>query len=181
METLVLDTSYQPMARVSWQRAVTLLFLGKIEVVEEYDDREIRSTTVVIKMPSVIRFLRKITRKKKKIKFSRENVYARDNGKCQYCQKRITRADATYDHVVPRSKGGKTTWDNIVISCVKCNQDKGGRTPGQAGMKLKVKPIRPKKLPESHVTIMWRKGDPNTWKTWLRSYSYWNGELEEGS
>ena len=179
METLVLDTSYRPLMRVSWQRAITLLFLNKIEIIEEYEDREVRSVTVSIKMPSVIRFLRSIRRKKKAVKFSRENVYARDKGSCQYCKKRVTRSEATYDHVLPRSKGGKTTWENIVIACVPCNQKKGGRLPGPAGMKLATKPVKPKKLPDVRLTMFWSRGMPPSWKTWLRSYSYWNGSLEE--
>lgn len=181
METLVLDTSYIPVARVHWQRALTLLFMGKVEVVEEYEDREVRSVTMTIKMPSVIRFIRAMRSKKKAIKFSRENVYARDNGKCQYCGHKTARPNATYDHVVPRAQGGKTEWTNIVIACTDCNQRKGNRTPAQAAMKLLSTPVRPKKLPESvHITIQWRKGDPVSWKDWLASHHYWNDALEEG-
>ena len=135
------------MARVHWQRAVALLFQGKVEVVEEYDDKEIRSITFTLKMPSVVRFLRAIRGKKKAVKFSRQNVYARDGGRCQYCISKVARFEATYDHVVPRAHGGKTTWENIVIACVPCNQRKGGRTPAQAGMRLRTLPVRPKKLP----------------------------------
>ena len=178
METLVLDPSYLPVARVSWQRAVTLLFMGKIEVIEEYEDREIKSVTFSIKMPSVVRFLRAIRSKKKAVKFSRENVYARDHGKCQYCSTNVPRHETTYDHVVPRSQGGHTNWENIVICCVHCNQKKGGRTPMQAGMKLKATPARPKRLPDMRVTFIWRRDMPPSWRTWLRDFTYWNGELE---
>jgi 5-methylcytosine-specific restriction endonuclease McrA len=165
---------------VHWQRAITLLFMGKVEIVSEYEDKEIHSVTFSIKMPSVVRFLKAIRSKKKAVKFSRENVYMRDSGKCQYCGTRMSRAEVTYDHVVPRAQGGKTDWDNIVSACVSCNQKKGGRTPEQAKMHLRSKPVRPKKLPEMTVTIMWRKGDPDAWKTWLRDFQYWNGALEEG-
>src|SRR5262249_37242294 len=127
METLVLTASYEPVARVSWKRAVTLLFDGKVEVIEEYEDRFIRSVTLESKMPSVIRFLRVVRTRKKTPKFSRENVYARDNGRCQYCAKKVARSEATYDHVVLRALGGKTTWENVVICCVPCNQKKGAR------------------------------------------------------
>jgi 5-methylcytosine-specific restriction endonuclease McrA len=88
---------------------VTLLFEGKVEVIDEYDDRFIRSVTLEIKMPSVIRFLRAVRARKRTPKFSRENVYARDNGRCQYCMGKIQRHEATYDHVTPRALGGKTT------------------------------------------------------------------------
>lgn len=178
-ETLVLDASCFPVARVPWQRAVTLLFQNKVEVIEEYEDKELRSCTFSIKMPSVVKFIRSVKRRKKVVKFSRENVYSRDKGRCQYCSRRVARPESTYDHIVPRSQGGKTTWENIVISCISCNQKKGGRTPQQANMKLLSRPVKPKKLPDIRITVTWKKGDPLTWKNWLQSYQYWNTELEE--
>jgi 5-methylcytosine-specific restriction endonuclease McrA len=179
METLVLTASYEPVARVSWRRAVTLLFDGKVEVIEEYEDRLIRSVTFEIRMPSVIRFLRAVRTHKKLPKFSRENVYARDNGRCQYCAKKVMRHEATYDHVVPRALGGKTTWENVVICCVPCNQRKGSRLAEQVGMRLRSVPCRPKKLPDTvRMTFTFQKGMPHSWRTWLRDFSYWNGELE---
>ena len=179
METLVLTASYEPVARVSWKRAVTLIYDGKVEVIEEYEDRFIRSVTVEIKMPSVIRFLRAVRNRKKTPKFSRENVYARDNGRCQYCAKKVARYEATYDHVVPRALGGKTKWENVVIACVPCNQKKGARLAADAGMRLSSVPCRPKKLADVlRVTITFQKGMPHSWKQWLRDFSYWNGELE---
>lgn len=180
METLVLDTSYMPVARVHWQRAVTLLFLGKVEVVEEYESELIRSVTFSIKVPSIVRFLRALRSKKKAIKFSRENVYARDSGKCQYCGCKVPRPEATYDHVVPRAQGGTTHWENIVIACMDCNQRKGNRTPTQAGMKLLSTPVRPKKLNDNlRFTIQWHPSMPASWKDWLASHHYWNDALEE--
>src|SRR5208282_6273340 len=107
METLVLSTGYEPVARVPWQRAIHLLFLGKVEIVEEYDDRLVRSVTVSLNMPSVIRFLRAVRGRKRAIKFSRENVYARDKGRCQYCGHTVPRTDFTYDHVIPRRLNGQ--------------------------------------------------------------------------
>ena len=106
METLVLNARWQPVARIPWQRAITLLFLGKVQVVEEYEDKTIRSVTFEVKMPSVVRFLRMLKHRKPVIRFSRENVFARDHGQCQYCGKAVSRAEATYDHVTPRSQGG---------------------------------------------------------------------------
>ncbi len=180
METLVLDTSYMPVARVHWQRALTLFFNGKVEIVEEYEDREIRSVTMTFKMPSIVRFIRAMRSKKKAIKFSRENVYVRDQGKCQYCGDKVPRANLTYDHVIPRAKGGKTEWTNIVIACGTCNQKKGNRTPSQAGMRLLSTPVLPKKLPDHmNITIRWRKNDPPSWKDWLASHYYWNEALDE--
>lgn len=180
MDTLVLDTSYMPVARVHWQRAVTLLFAGKVEVVEEYEDKHVKSVTFSIKMPSIVRFLRAKRGKKRAVKFSRENIYTRDSGKCQYCATKLARPQATYDHVIPRAKGGITNWENIVICCFSCNQKKRDRTPAEAGMKLLSIPVRPKKLSEHlKLTISWTPGMPTSWKDWLASHSYWNGELEE--
>jgi 5-methylcytosine-specific restriction endonuclease McrA len=181
MDTLVLNATYQPLCRVPWQRAITLIFSGKVEVVDEYEDKTIRSVTFELKMPSVIRFLRYLKWRKPQVRFSRENVYARDDGKCQYCARPVTRAEATYDHVVPRKLGGVTKWDNIVIACVACNQKKGGRTPEQARMKLSKVPARPSKLPDTlKLTFSWNTGMPDAWKSWLRDLTYWHGALDEG-
>ena len=180
METLVLSHSYEPIARVSWQRAITLLIEQKVEIIEEYEDWKIRSVTLEFKVPSVIRFLKKVFGKKRAVKFSRENVYARDHGRCQYCSNKIPRAEATYDHVTPRAKGGQTRGENIVISCVPCNQKKGGRTPEQAGMRLLSAPVKPKKLPDTlRLTFTYRKDMPESWRTWLRDVAYWNSELDQ--
>jgi len=180
METLVLNAIWQPVARIPWQRAITLLFLGKVQVVEEYEDKTIRSVTFEVKMPSVVRFLRMLKHRKPVIRFSRENVFARDHGQCQYCGKTVSRAEATYDHVTPRSQGGGTHWENIVIACVPCNQRKGGRTPDQARMKLKVLPVKPSRLPETlKLTFAFQKGMPATWANWLRDMTYWHGSLDE--
>jgi 5-methylcytosine-specific restriction endonuclease McrA len=180
MDTLVLNLGYEPVARVPWQRAVTLLFLGKVEVVEEYDDHDVRSVTFTFKMPSVVRLLRALRFRRGVLKFSRENVYARDGGKCQYCDRRVARHEATYDHVTPRARGGQTTWTNIVIACLACNQRKGGKTPEQAGMKLRCAPVKPKKLPDTfRITLTIGKGMPQSWNNWLRDYAYWNTELDE--
>lgn len=179
-ETLILNSIWQPVARVSWQRAITLLFLGKVEVIEEYEDQTIRSVSFEVKMPSVVRFLKMLRHRKPVVRFSRENVFARDHGECQYCHTKLSRAEATYDHVQPKSRGGGTNWENIVIACVKCNQKKGGRTPTEAKMKLKVAPVKPARLPEGvRFTFTFQKGMPISWQNWLRDMTYWHGSLDE--
>lgn len=179
METLVLSAGYEPIAKVPWQRAITLLWEGKVEVVEEYEDRFVRSVTLEFKMPSVIRFLKTVRGRKKAIKFSRENVYLRDKGKCQYCGIKVPRHDFTYDHVTPRSHGGPTTWENVVVCCTPCNQRKAGRTPEQAKMVLSQKPTKPTKLPDTiRLTFTWQKGMPDVWKQWMQSVAYWHTELD---
>ncbi len=179
METLVLSAAYEPVARVPWQRAITLLWEGKVEVVEEYQDKFVRSVTLELRMPSVIRFIRALRGRKRVVKFSRDTVYVRDGRRCQYCGRIVPRHEATYDHVVPRAQGGTTRWENVVIACVPCNQKKGGRTPQQARMKLLSQPIKPASLPETvRITLGWQRGMPISWKSWLRDFTYWNGELE---
>ncbi|MDQ3263997.1 MAG: HNH endonuclease [Myxococcota bacterium] len=180
METLVLSTGFEPVARIPWQRAITLLFLGKVEVVEEYEDKVIHSVSFEVRMPSVIRVLRGVRSKHRSVRFTRENVYSRDRMRCQYCLLRVTRQEATYDHVLPRAQGGRTTWENVVIACFRCNQRKGGRTPEQAAMQLGVLPVKPKKLPDAlRLTFVYERGMPLSWKKFLRDVTYWHGELEE--
>jgi len=171
--TLVLSAGYEPIKVVSWQRAITLLTLGKVEVLEEYD-RHVRSPTIVFKMPAVVRLLQAFRRHKKPVKFSRINIYARDKYRCQYCSRKLPIADLTYDHVVPRARGGKTVWENIVTACVPCNVRKSDRTPGQAGMRLIEKPTRPTWVPAMTLRISTRTA-PDAW----RDYLYWTGELHE--
>lgn len=171
MQTLVLSQSYEPVKIVSWQRAITLLFLNKVEVVEEYD-RDIKHTLVVIKMPAVVRLLEAFRRVKKPVKFSRVNIYGRDKFSCQYCGIKLTIAEGTYDHVLPRAQGGKTNWENITTSCSDCNGKKANRTPEQAGMKLRSKPVRPEWVPVMAIQV--GQNFPEAW----RDYLYWSGELE---
>lgn len=180
METLVLSAIYEPVARVPWQRAFLMVLGSKVEVLEEYEDRAVRSVTLEWRMPSVVRFLRMSRGKKKGVKFSRENVYARDHERCQYCARKVARSEATYDHVVPRAQKGPTTWENVVIACVPCNQKKGGRTPVQAAMRLLSVPVKPRTLPRSARTLFqWDKGMPVSWRAWMRDVTYWHGALEE--
>ena len=184
MNTLVLDISYQPVGRVSWERAVTLLFEQKVEIVEEYVDWFVHSASMEFKVPSIIRWLRGSFKRRKSVRFTRENLLIRDGYSCQYCGCRVERADATYDHVIPKSQKGPTRWENIVICCEPCNQKKGSRTPEQARMKLRNKPVKPKTLPTSWRYIMeWKPDMPESWRAWLKdtaaSLTYWHGELHQ--
>jgi len=174
MRTLVLDQAYQPHRVVSWQRAVSLIFDGKVEVVEEYDE-DIRSVSITIKMPAVVRLLRSLRGVKPPVKFSRVNVAARDDFRCQYCGVKYPLRKLTYDHVVPRSRGGRTTWENVVMACNPCNNAKANRSPEQAGMRLMRAPQRPDWLPVVvfHVDRTWSV--PEAWANWL----YWHAALEE--
>lgn len=172
-QVLLLNITYEPLKIINWKRAITLLLLNKVEVLEEYG-REIRSVSFTIKLPSVIRLLKMVKRPNDDVKFSRQNIYARDKYRCQYCGKRFCSEELTYDHVIPKARGGKTEWTNIVTCCVKCNRKKGGYIPSEVGMKLIRKPCRPTWLPALKITIGFREV-PHTW----RDYLYWNVELIE--
>ena len=170
---LLLNITYEPLKIINWKKAITLLCLGKVEVIEEHS-REIHSVSFTVKLPSVIRLLKLVKRQRSSIKFSRQNIYARDRYKCQYCGSQYSTEDLTYDHISPKSRGGKTEWGNIVTCCVDCNRKKGGRTPVEASMRLIRKPTRPTWIPALRITIGFHQV-PKGW----RDYLYWNIELVE--
>lgn len=143
--TLLLNASYEPMKVISWQRAITLLFLGKVDMVEAYEEM-VRGINHSLAMPSVVR-LRRYAKQDRRVKFSRTNVYRRDSFKCQYCGVEPGASHLTLDHVVPRAQGGRTEWTNIVTCCVACNAVKADRTPTQAKMALATPPVRPASMP----------------------------------
>lgn len=170
--TLLLDNSFQALGTISWQRAVTLLTLGKIEVIESYEDKILRSRTWVIKMPAVVRLINSFRKgKKEEVKFSRQNILTRDGWKCQYCGTDLDTKTVTYDHLVPKSKGGKTCWENIVSACDSCNRKKSNLMLSETNMTLKKKPKKPVWLP---IVVQSVGSVPKEWK----SYLYWNVELE---
>jgi len=111
-------------------------------VVEEYD-RNIKTTSLVVKIPAVVRLLSAFRRHKKPVKFSRINIYGRDKYTCQYCGVQPGSEELSIDHVIPRSQGGTSAWENCVLSCVGCNKRKADRTLHEAGMKLRKQPVRP--------------------------------------
>ena len=116
---------------------------------------------------------------KRHVRFSRINLMARDNFQCQYCARKPHRAELNLDHVVPRSLGGRSTWENVVTSCVDCNRKKGGRTPRQAHLKLLRRPERPRWTPLAN--LMWSSVRYREWRPFLSvvDASYWNVELAE--
>ena len=160
-QTLLLTPWMMPHKIIPWQTAVTMSFLGKVEVLEEYDE-DIRSPNLQMKAPAVVRLKRPIGGMKRGVKFSRINVFARDEFRCQYCGTKRAIHELNYDHVLPRVQGGKTVWENIVTSCYDCNARKRGRTPEQASMKLLRAPVKPKALPMT--TVIPRHGRiPEVW------------------
>ena len=172
-QVLLLNITYEPLKIINWKRAISLLLLEKVEVLEEYN-RDIRSVSFSLRLPSVVRLLKFVKRPKTPVKFSRQNIYARDKYCCQYCGKKYPSEELTYDHVIPKYRGGKTQWKNIVCCCMDCNRKKGGRTPREAGMRLIKKPSEPKWLPAIRITVGFREV-PQSW----RDYLYWPVELTE--
>jgi 5-methylcytosine-specific restriction endonuclease McrA len=160
--TLLLSPMYEPMTTISWRKAITLLTLGKVEVVEEYSGRSVRSTSIVFRLPSVVRLLNRFRRQRPHVRYSKQNVFARDRWTCQYCGQRRPVSELTVDHVVPRALGGKTAWDNVVTSCMACNSQKANRTPEQARMTLRARPHRPDWVP---MMVLRLGGNaPDAWK-----------------
>ena len=162
--------SYYPLSLWPWQTAIKAVFLQRVAIVSEYD-REVRSPNFAMKLPSVIA-LRQYVKQSEHPAFTRFNLFLRDRFSCQYCGSAV---DLTFDHVIPRAHGGRTTWENVATACAPCNLRKGGRTPQQAKMKLFEAPIRPTswQLQENG-----RSFPPHylhqSWRDWL----YWDIELE---
>jgi 5-methylcytosine-specific restriction endonuclease McrA len=173
-QVLLLNASFEPLNVINWKRAVKLVFMEKVEVVEE-SERVVRSVSESMRIPSVVRLVRFIRFRRREARFSRRNVYARDHYKCQYCAKRYPADELTCDHVIPRSRGGGTDWTNIVTCCVGCNRKKGGRTPEEAHLKLLKNPVRPSWLWGFHARTPGRKAPPG-WRTYLR---YHSGERDD--
>jgi len=184
MEVLKLNAAYMPLELVSFKSAFKLIEKGSAEIVDVYDDRFFRTWKQAFNAPCVIRLV-KFVAPKKKMKFykafTRKNVYKRDKGICQYCGKKISLAKMTYDHVVPKSRGGRLTWTNIVCCCLKCNTRKYNHTLAECGMKLLNKPYAPVVADNFNSGMINRlKGIPKVfnnekWKQWI----YFNVELDQ--
>jgi 5-methylcytosine-specific restriction endonuclease McrA len=147
---------------ISWQRAIVLFYLGKVEVLETYDEA-IASPSCALLTPAVVRLTHGSVSKKNKVRFSRVNVFTRDSFRCQYCGEKKAMNELNYDHVLPRVRGGKTVWENIVTSCYGCNDRKGSRTPEEAGMTLLRKPFKPTSLPFTPILAIGRDV-PSVWQ-----------------
>ena len=135
----------------------------------------INTASAQIQVPRVIRLVGYDKLPKQTVKFNRRNIFARDHNQCQYCGKKFPMPELSLDHVIPRSQGGRTTWENIVCACVACNVRKGGRTPKQAHMGLIRKPEKPKRSPVLNLKLTQRKY--RSWQSFLDS-AYWSVELK---
>lgn len=173
--TLLLNSTFEPLKIISWQRAITLLTQGKVEVID-FHDREVRGVAVSFRLPSILRLLKlvRVRRASREVRFSRANIYRRDKYTCQYCGTRAAAEELTFDHVVPQVQGGQATWQNIVTACLACNNRKGGRTPREAGMRLIRQPVKPAWMPVVTLRLGIRTA-PMSW----RDYLYWNVALDK--
>ncbi len=189
---LVLNRYYQPVHVTSVKRALSLLYQGVARAIDhqyrlyEFADwaalsaanhDSISTVSRRIRIPRVLVLSAYELLPKGRVRFSRLNIYARDVDTCQYCARQLARSELNLDHVLPRSQGGKTNWENVVCSCLPCNLRKGGRTPEQARMRLFKKPVRPRWTP------FFRTASKRvTYREWLpfltvTDASYWNVEL----
>ncbi len=189
---LVLNRHYQPVHVTSVRRAFSLLYQGVARAIDQeyrlYEFADwaelsaanhdaIATTSRRIRVPRVVVLSAYQYLPKGRVRFSRLNIYARDHDTCQYCGRNLPRSELNLDHVLPRSQGGKTSWENVVCSCVECNLKKGGRTPEQAQMELQKKPARPRWTP------FFRGASKRvTYREWLpfltlADATYWNVEL----
>jgi 5-methylcytosine-specific restriction endonuclease McrA len=162
------DENYRTFAFDSWKDISVLDKTQSVGLVNKF-----------IRVPRVILLINYDKVPKRYIKFSRANIFLRDKNKCQYCGKEFKKNDLNLDHVIPRAYGGISSWENIVCSCIKCNRIKGGRTPEEAGMKLKQKPKKPEWSPYYHISltnILYKE-----WMPFLNlvDNTYWHIELEE--
>lgn len=197
-QVLVLNRLWQAVNICSVRRALTLLFQGHAQVVlgdndgafqtfgfSEWQDCSeqgpthelIQSVSFKIRVPRVIMLLVFDRLPKKEVKFTRHNIFERDRDTCQYCGEVFSRKDLNLDHIIPRDRGGPTTWENIVCSCIPCNTRKSNRTPTEAGIRLIRKPKKPKWRPFVQVNFALDYHD--SWKHFL-DLAYWNVELGEG-
>jgi 5-methylcytosine-specific restriction endonuclease McrA len=190
-KVLVLNRSYLPVQVTVVRRALSLLYQGIARAVDEQyrtfdfaswadlaaEQDSIGLVDRAIRVPRVILLLAYDRVPRRYVRFSRFNIYARDQNRCQYCGRQFSRAELNLDHIVPRSKGGASSWENVVCSCHPCNRLKGGCTPAEAGMRLIRPPRRPQWTPFMVETFSLRR-----YKEWLPFLSavdaaYWNAEL----
>jgi 5-methylcytosine-specific restriction endonuclease McrA len=162
--------SYYPLSLWPWQEAVKAAWLDRVEIVAEYDE-VVRSPSTEIRIPSVV-VLKDFVKPQKRVAFTRFNLFLRDEFSCQYCG---SKGDLTFDHVVPRARGGVTSWENVVAACSRCNLRKGAKSLRQSGLSLRKPPRQPG---AEELRNMGRRFPPgHLHESWL-DFLYWDTELE---
>lgn len=168
---LLLDQGMTPIDVINGRKAIEKLYEGKAEVLEVYNDATIRSQRLTLQLPSVMMLTSKNYTRRRFVKFSRHNVFWRDNYTCQYCHKKFHADKLTLDHVIPKSTRtpeSYRSWKNIVSACGPCNKKKRNRTPEEAGMRLLKEPYKP--MWEPAMTIQYLPNDPTSWESYLKDY-----------
>ncbi|MEM1302484.1 MAG: HNH endonuclease [Pseudomonadota bacterium] len=162
--------SYYPLSLWPWQDAIKAAWLERVDIVAEYDEY-VRSPSTQIKIPSVV-VLKDYVKPQKRVAFTRFNLFLRDEFSCQYCG---AKGDLTFDHVVPRARGGVTSWENVVAACSRCNLKKGSRSLRESGLSLRKPPRQPA---SEELRNMGRKFPPNyLHESWM-DFLYWDSELQ---
>jgi 5-methylcytosine-specific restriction endonuclease McrA len=165
--------SYFPLSTWTWQDAVKAVFLDRVSVLSEYE-KEVRSPSFSMRLPSVIA-LRDFIPSARTPAFTRFNVFLRDGFSCQYCEARRVTQELTFDHVIPRARGGRTSWENVVTACGPCNLRKGSKMPRECGMIPRVEARRPTSF---ELQERGRHFPPNYLHESWRDFLYWDSELE---
>jgi 5-methylcytosine-specific restriction endonuclease McrA len=165
--------SYFPLSTWTWQDAVKAVFLDRVSVLSEYE-KEVRSPSFSMRLPSVIA-LRDFIPSARTPAFTRFNVFLRDSFSCQYCDARRVTQELTFDHVIPRARGGRTSWENVVTACGPCNLRKGSKMPRECGMIPRIEPRRPTSY---ELQETGRHFPPNYLHESWRDFLYWDTELE---
>lgn len=175
METLVLSKSQAPINVIHWHDAIGQVFNDEASVIVEYDVI-VRSPSMAMFVPSVIELCQSDYVPKeytKTLPFNRKNVYIRDHGRCMYCGKKVGLSSFTFDHVFPRHKGGLAVWDNVVVSCMRCNSKKGGRLLQDSNVRLLRPPYAPRLDKSAPVDVVNKIGFSIPHETWT-DFVYWN-------
>lgn len=165
---LVLNQNYEPLNVCSWQRAVSMVFMGKATPVE-YDGKVLRSPTTELRLPTVVRLSYHVRRPLPEVRISRSSIMARDAHTCQYCGARGK--NLTLDHVLPRDRGGGHTWENVVACCTDCNNKKGNRTPQEANLRLLTQPRRPRFIPYLNYPTFTAALKHPEWRDYLEPFA----------
>jgi len=160
---LVLNATYEPLNVVSVKRAIVLLLKEKAEVVEAAQAK-LRAERIAFDLPLVIRLIAYVKVPRLSLPLTRRTVLARDMYTCQYCGRQPGKANLTVDHVVPRSRGGTTSWENVVAACIICNQRKGDRVPQEASLFLRARPARPRYVA---IVLLGHPRPPAVWAKYL--------------
>jgi len=164
--------SYYPLSLWPWQDVIKAVFLDRVDVVSTYDQK-VHSPSFEMSLPSVVSLKQYVTQDRPPA-FTRFNLFLRDAFSCQYCR---CGEDLTFDHVIPRSRGGRTNWENVVTACQTCNLRKGNRLPHQAHMHPKRSPFQPSTF---ELQENGRGFPPNYLHQSWRDFLYWDSELEAG-